>query len=898
MRFLRQVYSKAMEYDTKNTAIILPSQRACVYLREEFKNAGKTMILPDIITMEQFAGKMSNMAGEEHLNLALYAYRIYSEKAEDSRDFDSFLPIFSIILTDFNDIDMYEVSVDQLDNLKEIAELEYREGGFADKYFNVMEIFKDIYVELNDILKSKGTGYRGMIYKEALSSIENSELPQNIIFAGFNILTPVEKQIIDALIKKTDVDLLFNIPDLLLDNNHEAAYFINKHLKKWPDYAQSIDCSRNESVRIHEYSLPTDQIKILADEFEEGKGSVVLCDESLMLPAVNGIPDYVEKINITMGYPIQMTPAFMFYKSIMQLHVNKNANGFNRKDILNLLENKYANRALGGKKYAVRGRLASIQEMYVTPDKLFDDFHDSDNWAYIFNWYDSSGEMKEPVEILQYLVKIFQSSGEDDERDELKESIIIKMVNVFNRLITLFSCEKNILSSNKPGKLDSLVTNVLSEVNVPFSGDPLQDFQIMGMLETRCLDFEKTVIMSVNEGIIPKGKRANSFIPFDVRTHPDWNLPTYRDNDKLFSYYFYTLLLDTRESIVTYAKSGDENYTEAGRFIEQLKWENRPNGIFSEENFTPIPDMTNAGNPKGIDKIEKTDEMIKIIKKKSFSYSGIATYIRNPVDYFMKYVIGIRDESEIDEVGVMEIGTAAHEVLRKLYSPQKGKAFDKSLINMDEDYLDSLAVEGFGDKVNTGKGKPYIMKKAVVKMLHDFIKQDISRIHQKVILKDMEVGMNAPINVNGSEMTLFGIFDRIEVEKEANTLRIMDYKSGTVKDTDLIIRNKEELINLDAWKEGNNYDKIVQLLFYGYIAYEHDSTDDENKLNYRDYDVNLGIYSLRQPNTIYYLKDKEDNPIYYNEDIHSKFKSIIEEIISEIINKDIPFEYIERKEWG
>lgn len=909
MRFLHKVYEQAMKYDTKNTTIILPSQRACVYLREEFKKAHKTKILPEIITMEKFAEQLSGLKEEDNLNLVLWSYKVFSKHIK-GRDFEQFLKIFNIILTDFNDIDMYNINIKKLDNLKEIAGFEYREGSFAERYFNVMEVFKNIYSELNRLLKKKDTGYRGMIYKQALEQTNTINVPEHIVFAGFNILTPIEQQIIDKLIEKADVDLLFNIPGLLLDNGHESAYFIKEHLNRWKNNAENVDCCANKHMSIYEYALPTDQVKVLSENAQE-ETAIVLCDESMMIPAINGLPEQISKINITMGYPLKMTPIFMLYKAIMQLHINRTDQGYYRDDILNIIENKYAKQKLTGRINVVRGRLKDIASIYIDYREVFAGFEDSDFIDDAFNWYDGE-KMYDVQVILKKLINILEHAGDFEEEDDVPqtqrgrtESNVVTMINVFNRILTLFENNSDILNYDNTGKLDSLISNVIAGASVPFSGDPLTDFQIMGMLETRCLDYNKTIIMSVNEGIIPKGKRGNSFIPFDVRRM--WGLPTYMDSDKLFSYYFYTLLLNSYETVITFAQSDDENYSEKSRFIEQLLWENRTGGLFEgliDKKHPIIEDAVDVDNTKGLRVIKKTDDIIKKMMNRAFSPSGISQYVRNPIDYYFNYVLGIKDENDIDEVGYKEIGNAAHKAMEKIMANQAGKIYDESKINDNVLYIEAFIEESFkADKISdSSKGKPYVMKKAITEMVINFLKEDRKRSHNRISIVALEEGNGCSLSINDIDINLYGKFDRIE-EKDGNII-IMDYKSGNVKNSDLSIPDikdaeKYDVIDIQKWKDKLRDDKKFQLLLYGYIACRCKNEGDIEK--YGDKSFNLGIYSLRTPGKVYYLHyGKEKKPLVYKRGskLDIAFERVLKAIIGEMLDRSIPFTHIERGEWG
>lgn len=890
MKFLKAVYEKTMQYDTRTTTIMLPSQRAAVYLREIFKQSEKTIMLPRILTMEQFVQEHSGIVPEDELSIALYAYRLYRDKGGD-RDFPEFVKVFSIMQRDFNDIDMYMADIKQLSSLNEIAQIEdYDEHTYAHRYFSIMQIFADIYLGINRIMDEKKTGYRGYMYRQALRNMSDADLPDNIVIAGFNILTPIEQHIIDKLIAASNVHILFNAPEMLLKKQHESTETIRKHLKKWPRHAENIDCTNNESISIYSYSLPTDQTKIISESFDAGNGAVVLSDESLMMPAVNAIPEHIDRINITMGYPMKMTPVFMFYRSVINMHVNRTDRGFYRNDLLNLMENRYINRILGGHAFAIKSRIRKTAQSYLKIRPLIKDYENEITES-LFDWYDDKGQLLEPVEILNKLIAVFESTGGHEGDSVIAESNIITMINVFNRLITLFASENQLIDRGNAGKMDSLISSVAGRSLVPFSGDPLQQFQVMGMLETRCLEFEKTVLLSVNEGFMPKGKDSSSFIPFEVRVA--WGLPTYKHNDALFSYYFYSLILNSRQSIVTYAMEGDESYTQKSRFIEQLRWEQRENGIFENHNIQWHSDETDVENIIGIEIITKTRDMVRLIKKKGFSPSSISSYIWDPLAFFKQYVMQVSEENAFDEIGANIIGNAAHRAMEEIYKPLLGGIYQYSRIDCSIESVTRYIVDSFRkDNISdTNSGKPYLMKTVIAQLVQNFIEADNKRSENNIIIQQLEGKYYSTIDVNGDNIPIGGRFDRIEMSKDRKTIYIMDYKTGAVDIRDVKIRDMNTLIDIDGWKDNEHYEKIFQLLFYGYVGCR--------QKGWEDYDIQLGIYSLRSPSEVYYLTDNRGNSIIYRKDseVDKRFALILRDLITEILDINKPFEHVERKEW-
>jgi len=550
MRFLEKICKKSLEFDLRRTVIVLPSQRSALYIREEFKKTDITAILPEMMTMDNFVQRASGMKQEDNLKMAVISYRTFAE--ENKMDFDEFLPVFDIMLKDFNDIDMYLLDEEKLNNIKEVAELEHVEKGtFAENYFNTMKKIKDTYSALNNELFKVNRGYRGMIYRIAAENQSGCDDFDNILIAGFNILTPSEVKLINELIKKKKVKIFFDIPPELMKAKHESAQFISFHLKRWGEYAENLGESINEKIEIRSYSLPVNQTEILSDIFNDRRGTVVLCDETLMMPTINGLPETVNKINITMGYPLIQTPIAQFIVKILRMHSEKIEKGFYYKSVINLIDSIYIKKELGGHYNTIRGRLFTGASSFVSYEDIFKEFA-SDLSDEIFLWYDERKNLLPLTLVLKKIANSVMMVGSLEENDVLSESNSVKIVQMLNKLITLFQKNDSLKIQNNVSKIDALVRRIISGENVPFSGDPLQDFQVMGMLESRCLEFDKTVALSVNEGIMPKGKSQSSFIPNDLREM--WGLPTYKYTDALFSYYFYSLLFKSREFILCMQK--------------------------------------------------------------------------------------------------------------------------------------------------------------------------------------------------------------------------------------------------------------------------------------------------------------------------------------------------------
>ena len=879
MKFLEKICKESLNLNPVRTLIILPSQRSAVYLREEYKKLETTAILPEIMTMDNFVQRISGILPEDNLKIAAIAYKEFIRESENKLYFDEFLLRFEIMLKDFNDIDMYLLDSGNLGNVKEAAELEHAEKGtLAKHYFDTMKMMEKIYTTVKENLLKERRGYRGMIYREAAEGEIQSGDFDNVIIAGFNILTPSEIKLIDFLIKEKRVKLFFDIPEKLLQAKHESAGFIASHLERWAECAENFDEDINEKIEIRSYSLPVDQTDILSEVFSSGKGTVVLCDETLMMPVINGLPETADKINITMGYPLIQTPIARFVIKILRMHSERTKRGFYYKDVLDLIDSAYSKRELGEHYYAARGRILSCKSSYVEYEDVFKGFK-SNMFDKVFVWYDEEQNLLPVKIILNKLSGAVSIAGSSGENDLLSESNSVKIVKILNKLLTLLEDDESIIIKNDAGRAAMLLERMIAGESVPFSGDPLQEFQVMGMLESRCLEFEKTAVLSVNEGIMPKGKNFSSFIPSDLREL--WGLPTYRHTDALFSYYFYSVLFKSKEFYAVYAEGGEENYNEKSRFIEQILWESRKGGIF-EGRVNVSGKNYEAESLKGLTEIEKTERIIAKLKKMRYSPTSLISFMSDPIKFFFESVLRIWEENERDEVRANIIGTAAHEALQIIYEKNRGVLFSKENVFVSDALIEKMIIDSFAkNKIsNTESGKPYLMKRVVMEMIKNFVKSDTERAHDNIKLFDLEGELKGYVEVNGNKIELYGKFDRIE-ERE-NEIKICDYKSGMAEKSELKIYDRENPLDFEKWREKPmKYAKTFQLLFYGYLAY--------NDLKFSGKRITMAIYSLRKPREVFDLEYATGEKVIFDEKLNEKFEALLKRLLGEILDANNTF---------
>lgn len=885
MRFLESLVESILKEDNlEDSLIILPSKRSVIFLKEEFKKKKMNIILPEIQTMEEFVISLSDLRPEDPLILTAIGYKIYKmEEEHNIRSFKDFFEIFDIIIKDFNDIDLYLVDQEKLKNIDLIGKYENPDR----QYVDMMKIFEKIYTRLNEELDKRKTGYRGRIYRRASEKSKEFKKYKNLFIAGFGIFTPSEEVIISNLIKNLNVKIFFDAQKKLLDNDFESTLFIKRYIKKYPDNTQIIDVSLNRKIFISEFPLAVSQINIFKDIFDKNNyfSTVVLGDEELLIPVISGIPSSIDRINITMGFPLDQTPDVKFLFDIFKLHSQKNKKGFYYKDFLDILDSKYIKYFLNDDE---KNRLKdSVKKGTI----FFDPKQDINNpfLEKLLNWYDG-GKLLPCEEIIENLIFLFTKILKEgkDENSPIDEVNGIRIIQVFKRLKTFFATYRDI-ELNTIDEFEILLRRIIKTEKIPYSGDPLENFQIMGLLETRCLDFKKTVILSVNEGIIPKGKNEKSFIPYDLRKC--WNLSTYKENDILFSYYFYSLLFKSEEFYICYSTGEDKENIERSRFIEQIMYENRTGGIFENIDVKFINKEYDVENHTVLNEIEKTPEMIEILKNKRFTPTGILKYFMDPVAFYYEVVLKIEDESRIGKVGLDIVGTIIHKILEQFYKVN----YDRIYVEENKEPINNINVNKIIDDIfienhiyDTGSGKALLIREVIKKIIDEYLKNDLSRIREnRIKILELEKQIYKVFLFKNYSLNLKGIYDRMEEEK--GIVRLCDYKSGYVNEREFFIE-KEILFDPEQFfyslkDNPEEFSKIFQLLFYGYLKYSEDEKSYNGKLGMR-------IYSLRYPQKYFdiMIKDnKEKRILFFEDELKKVFENLLDRIFQEIFDENISF---------
>jgi hypothetical protein len=608
--------------------------------------------------------------------------------------------------------------------------------------------------------------------------------------------------------------------------------------------------------------------------------ALVLADENLLSLSLNSLPNNVQNINITMGYPLKDIPIASLFEKLFKLHLNQQkfnkqvSHQFYYKDVLNLLNDSFLNKLFNHQLQQIILKIKKENNLFLSVQhiKKYSESLVIEQSGLLYSLFEFSSDINTVILQCTQLVEALKQFTEGVEKEYL-----FRFYNVFQQLATL-NGTYNHISDLKT--LTLFYNQLLRNEKLSFQGEPLRGLQLMGMLETRALDFETVIITSVNEGILPGGKNDFSFIPYDVKKY--FGLPTYQEKDAIFSYHFQRLLQRAKTVYLIYNTETDGYGSgEKSRFLTQLEIKNP-----SITKTIISPKLQNLKLP--ILEITKTPEVIATLKE-VFTYgispSALATYIYNPIKFYEQKVLKISEVDEVEEtIAVNTMGTVIHEVLEQLYKPFLNKFLKKEDFVEMQKKVDSLLLTAFekcylNGNISTGKNK--LIFEVSRKYIQKFLQNELQLISQHKTLKivGLEQKLEVEIKVEGVDfpIKLRGTVDRID-ELDGVT-RIIDYKTGKVESNQLKISDFSSLSN--DYKNT----KAMQVMLYSYMY----SATSKAEIN----DLESGIISFKNLQNGFlkmnFSKESRGKDFNVSKEKIDDFMEAIHQLILEILNPEIPF---------
>lgn len=936
--FLYQVASlfyEKWEAEVSRLAFVFPNRRTGLFFQKYLSEVADTPLFsPTILTINDLFIQLSGKQSADRISMLFILYDIYIRQSGSTETFDEFLYWGEMLLNDFDDIDKYMANARMLfSNVTDLREIEndfdflsdeqiaairsfwssfYPRGDTPNQqqFLAVWQVLYDLYEEFRATLAAEGKGYEGMIFREVVESMERGESPdlpyEQIVFVGLNALSVSEERFLAQLQKREIADFYWDyVSDKVTDPDNKASYFVSRNLKSFPS---SMKLPPEEKVKTeievigipsgigqakHVYTLLSDWCKEAEMSSEEAlRTAVILPDEHLLIPVLNAIPEQIRRINVTMGYPLAGTPVASLIEYILALQ--KNVRYIDRnplfyfRDVLPVLNHRYI---LSTSPEIISSLVKEITEnnkIYISHTEL----EKTPLLEILFTPVTGVEAFSDYlIKVLEELNKVMSALSDEEEEDAPQRTNDLEQEFIFHYFTTVNRMKEVMKDARIEMKIDTffrLLKRVTDTITIPFHGESLSGLQIMGVLETRALDFDRLIILSMNEGIFPQRKAANSFIPYNLRR--GFGLPTYEHQDSVWAYHFYRLIERASHVSLLYdTRSNGLQTGEVSRFVHQLHYHYE---VPMRDKLVVYNVSSSKTPPLAVPKREDIMRRLDAYRKggsKAISASAINTYLDCPLKFYFSVVEGIREEEEVSETIESDVfGSILHKVMEELYKPFQGKMVTVDLlkaIRKDTALLTGAIARAFASEffktevVRSLTGQNYLIGEMIRKYVEKILERD-GKLTPFVYIES-ERKINGLISLSDhSEIRLKGFIDRVDEVLDA--IRIIDYKSGSGTTT---FSSIESLFN----KEEKDRAKAVMQVFMYCWMYAH-FTENKGKT------IQPGIYYVRSlfsdpfdPSVYHRIERGKSEKVEDFSGYAQAFEEGLRGCLDEIFNPEIPF---------
>lgn len=934
--FLKQVahdlYNKTEGNFTK-VAIVFPNKRASLFFNEYLaQESDRPIWSPTYVSISELFRQSSDLSIADPIKLVCDLYKVFQKATGSKETLDDFYFWGEMLIADFDDADKNMADTHALfSNLKDLNELmdnyDFLEEGqkealsqffhnfsinqvteLKQRFISMWNVLGDIYTEYKALLESQSIAYEGMLYRQVIEQLDVEALPYNkYIFVGFNVLNKVEHTLFKKLNEAGKAMFYWDYDTFYLNKTpHEAGEFIRRNLRDFPsELPASFFDNLNQPKEVTFIESPTEngQVRYLPQWIRENLTSqeketaVVLCNEALLQPVLHALPDNVKHINITMGFPLSQTPAYSFVNALLVLHTsgyNPNNGRYLFAEVISVLKHPYT-RQLSPEAEKLEQTLTRDNRFYPLPSELKQDNVLELLFTPRRNNLDLCSMLSEALKEVAVIYQQ-QAASHSDAFDQLYRESLFKTYTLVNRFHTLIeSKELNV----QAGTFQRLLTRVMSSSSIPFHGEPAIGMQVMGVLETRNLDFRHLIMLSVNEGQLPKAGGDSSFIPYNLRKA--FGMTTIDHKIAVYAYYFYRLMQRAEKVTLVYNTATDGiNRGELSRFMLQflIEWgypvlRKQLEAAQSPQDSTPII-------------IEKTPDVMERMKsvfdirnnpKALISPSALNCYLDCPLKFYYKYVALLSAPDEVTaDIDSAKFGSIFHYVAEHIYKDltAHGKLISRENLETllkDEVRLQTYVDNGFKElffnlpqnEQPEYNGIQLINSAVIVKYIQQLLRNDLRYAPFTFVGSEQRIFENIEICTPTGDIQsrIGGIIDRIDSKGES--LRIVDYKTGGDADTPA---NVQSLFIPD--KKRSNY--VFQTFLYASIVCKklrekNDSCLVAPALLYihraasENYSPVIQMGEPRKP------KEPVDNFAQYEGDFRENLKTLLEDIF----NPDISF---------
>lgn len=830
---------KHTEGNLAHTAVVFPNKRAGLFFNEYLAQESESPIWsPAYVSISELFRSLSPWEVGDPVKLVCELYKIFRRETQSTETLDDFYFWGEMLISDFDDADKNKVDTDKLfSNLQDLRNImdDYtfiddeqeeairqffqnfsieRRTALKERFISLWDVLGNIYKGFRESLASQNIAYEGMMYRHVIEHLDVDKLPyEKYVFVGFNVLSKVEHTLFTQLKDAGKAVFYWDYDEFYMKENrqavtHEAGEFIRRNLRDFPSPLSGElfkNLSKPKEVHYIASSTENAQARYLPQWIRnnlttpEKETAVVLCNEALLQPVLHSLPAEVKHVNITMGFPLSQTPVYSFLIALLELHTH----GFNFKSgrytfqsVVTLLKHPYT-RQLTGQAELLEKELTRNNRFYPLPGELGKD-------EFLTRLFTPlSGNLNLCIrlsETLQQVAGIYQAntSGTEDTDafNQLYRESLFKAYTTINRFRTLIEEDELTVQSET---FRRLLVKVLSATNIPFHGEPAIGLQVMGVLETRNLDFRHLVLLSVNEGQLPKSGGDSSFIPYNLRKA--FGMTTIEHKIAVYAYYFYRLLQRAERITLMYNTSSDGlNRGEWSRFMLQflIEWPHPITRQFLEAGQSPqgTSPITVEKTPDVMRRMQSLFD-VRANPKAKFSPSALNYYLDCPLKFYYRYVAGLSAPDEVSaEIDSATFGSIFHYAAEHIYKDltTHGKVINKealeTLLRNEvklQDYVDTAFKKLFFNVPQNEKpeynGVQLINSAVIARYLKQLLQNDLRYAPFTFIASEMEV--DEPIDIQTPKgvikSRIGGIIDRMD--SKDGTLRIVDYKTGGDADT-------------------------------------------------------------------------------------------------------------------
>lgn len=921
-------------------AFVFPNRRAGLFFQKYLSEISEIPLFsPSILTINDLFMQLSGKHPADKIQMLFRLYELYKQRSGSSESFDEFIYWGEMLLNDFDDIDKYMVDARMLfRNVSDLKSLDddfnylspeqvqairsfwssfYPKGDSPNQqhFLELWEILYDLYAGLRTSLAKDGCGYDGMIFREVVEQLEKepmSDFPfDQVVFVGLNALSVSEERLLLALQKKGVADFYWDyVGPWVTDPDNKASFFLERNLRLFPSRMQ-LPATEPVQAEIRVMGVPSaigqakqvyPILQALADEQQLTDESalrtaIVLPDEHLLVPVLNAIPEAIQHINVTMGYPLAGTPVAALMEYILTLQKNiryiDRVPVFYFRDVLPILNHQYVMAAAPEEVSQLVKDMTTGNRIYVHAA----DLNRHELLSILFTPVQNTEELSDYlIHVLEALNACLRNNRPNPDDEEMiststQTTVDIEQEFIFHYFATVNRMKEVMREVKIEMRLDTyfrLLKRMTDLITIPFEGEPLSGLQVMGVLETRALDFDRLIILSMNEGIFPLKKAANSFIPYNLRR--GFGLPTYEHQDSVWAYHFYRLIRRVKQVTLLYdTRTTGLQTGEVSRFVHQLRYHYQ----YPLIDELVVYDVASSAVPPI--SVQKTAEVEKLLSDflfggpRALSASAINTYLDCPLKFYFSVLEQIQEEDEITETVERDVfGSILHKVMEDLYAPFKGKLVTADLLKLlrkDQPLLTGTIARAFAELffkspvVRPLEGENFLTGEMIRKYAEKILEQDARFTPFHYIESEKKV--RATITLSDKRVVqLKGFIDR--VDSLDRVLRIVDYKTGSGK---LEFESVEGLFD----KEAKDRPKaVMQVFLYAWMY--------QQLPEYTGMPIQPAIYYLR---TLFQRsfdpvveqkkgRGKADKVNSFQE-FAADFEDKLRQCLDEIFNLDIPF---------